>query len=81
MDAVQKWVLRRRAVTFADTEIAMPTLAHIPGVEPSKRYCTAPARLERRASVHGSIKKPREMFASTRQARLVHLGKGRVMME
>ena len=82
MTASAKWSRHARAKQDPDSEIRLPTLVHVPGVEPSERYATAPSRLARRAAVHGALKKPRETFISQRhQARLVHLGNGRVMME
>ena len=82
MTASAKWSRHARAKQDPDSEIRLPTLVHIPGVEPSERYATAPSRLARRAAVHGAIRKPRETFVSQRyEARLVHLGHGKVMME
>ncbi|WP_119270875.1 hypothetical protein [Taklimakanibacter deserti] len=61
---------------------ARPTLVHIRGIEPSERYSTIETKLRnRRDRPHGAIKRPREMFVSNREARLVHLGRGKVMME
>lgn len=64
-----------------ESERKKPTLVHIPGVEIANSYRTAITRMKGRREVHGAILKPREMFASTRDARLVHLGRGKVMME
>jgi len=73
---VQGWV-------NPDGERKKPTLAHVPGIEAGKTYCTAQLRLRNRRSVltpHAALKKPRTLFAAP-GPRLVHLGGGRVMFE
>lgn len=83
MDAYQKMAISKRREWHANTEIALPTLAHVPGVEPSERYTTTKLRMRGRQAVltpHAALLKPRAVMTSARP-RLVHLGQGRVLFE
>lgn len=83
MLATQKWSIRNRVRWFPESAITIPTLAHVPGVIPDKhsRYRTKLIAMSQSAP-HAALKKPRVMFVSERErARLVHLGKGRVLFE
>lgn len=69
-----------RRAKDSESECVLPTLAHVPGVEIKGRYSTKVLRMRGRQAIeapHGALKKPRETFASPR---LVHLGRGKVMM-
>jgi hypothetical protein len=61
-----------------ESEIAWPTLAHVPGVEVTGRYRTQHLRLKLEA--RRAILRPRLLFIGPRrQAQLVHLGGGRTL--
>lgn len=63
-----------------DSEVAWPTLAHVPGVEIKGRYRTKLMTMN--SGTRRPILKPRIPFVGPRrQAYLIHLGNGRVLFQ
>lgn len=88
--ADDQWRVRRgqmlrsqiaRAKHNPDSEIAFPTLAHVPGVEVTGRYRTKLLRLNLDGR-RWPVSRPRLLFVGPRrQAQLVHLGGGKVLFQ
>lgn len=80
---LQHHAYSRRAMG-SDSEVMLPTLAHVPGVEIKGRYSTKVLRMRGRQAVttpHAALKKPRILHGGAQIARIVHLGGGRTLHE
>lgn len=79
--SAQNGAYSRRALN-SDSEVILPTLVHVPGVEIEGRYSTKVLRMRGRQAVttpHAALKKPRVLQGGI--ARIVHLGGGKTLQE